>query len=212
MPVSRSRRVGPQMRSASFERFAGACAILTAIAAFLYALAFVLVQEELLSALFLMLMGLLSTAVLVAVYGRLRDTDASFALLALVLGVAGALGSAVHGGFDLANAVNPPASTLEEIPNPIDPRGLLTFGVAGVALLVVGWLVVRGRRFPIVVGYLAYLSAILLVVLYLGRLIVLDPTNPVILLPALLNGFLINPAFYLLVGMSLLSGRGASTE
>ena len=212
MPVSRSRRVGPQMRSASFERFAGACAILTAIAAFLYALAFVLVQEELLSVLFLMLMGLLSTAVLVAVYGRLRDTDASFALLALVLGVAGALGSAVHGGFDLANAVNPPASTLEEIPNPIDPRGLLTFGVAGVALLVVGWLVVRGRRFPIVVGYLAYLSAILLVVLYLGRLIVLDPTNPVILLPALLNGFLINPAFYLLVGMSLLSGRGASTE
>jgi hypothetical protein len=213
MPVSRSRRVGPQMRSASFERFAGACAILTAIAAFLYALAFVLVQEELLSALFLMLMGLLSTAVLVAVYGRLRDTDASFALLALVLGVAGALGSAVHGGFDLANAVNPPASTLvEEVPNPIDPRGLLTFGVAGVALLVVGWLVVRGRRFPIVVGYLAYLSAILLVVLYLGRLIVLDPTNPVILLPALLNGFLINPAFYLLVGMSLLSGRGASTE
>jgi hypothetical protein len=212
MPASRSRRVGPQMHSASFERFAGTCAILTAIVAFLYAVAFVLLQEELLSALFLMLMGLLSTAVLVAVYGRLRATDASFALLALVLGVAGALGSTVHGGFDLANAVNPPASTLEEIPNPIDPRGLLTFGVAGVALFVVGWLVVRGRRFPIVVGYLAYLSAILLVVLYLGRLIVLDPTSPVILLPALLNGFLINPAFYLLVGMSLLLGRGASPE
>ncbi len=212
MPVSRSR-VGQQTRSASFERLAGACAILTAIAAFLYAVAFVLLQEELLSALFLMVMGLLSTAVLVAVYGRLRETDASSALLALVLGVAGALGSAVHGGFDLANSVNPPASTLvEEIPNPIDPRGLLSFGVAGVALLVVGWLVVRGRRFPIVVGYLAYLSAILLVVLYLGRLIVLDPTSPVILLPALLNGFLINPAFYLLVGMALLSGRGTSTE
>jgi hypothetical protein len=43
-------------------------------------------------------------------------------------------------------------------------------------------------------------------------LIVLDPTSPVILLPALLNGFLINPAFYLLVGMALLSGRGASPE
>ncbi len=144
MPVSRSR-VGPQMRSASFERLAGACAILTAIAAFLYAVAFVLLQEELLSALFLMVMGLLSTAVLVAVYGRLRETDASLALLALVLGVAGALGSAVHGGFDLANAVNPPASTLvKEIPNPIDPRGLLSFGVAGVALAASGrWLVGR---------------------------------------------------------------------
>jgi hypothetical protein len=54
MPVSRSR-VGPQMRSASFERFAGACAILTAIVAFVYAVAFVLLHEELLSALFLML-------------------------------------------------------------------------------------------------------------------------------------------------------------
>jgi hypothetical protein len=49
------------------------------------------------------------------------------------------------------------------------------------------------RRFPIVVTYLTYVSAILLVILYLGRLIVLDPTSPVILLPALLNGFLINP-------------------
>src|SRR3712207_3015566 len=48
MPVSPSR-VGPPLQTASFERFAGACAILTAIAAFLYALAFVLVQEELLS-------------------------------------------------------------------------------------------------------------------------------------------------------------------
>ena len=62
------------------------------------------------------------------------------------------------------------------------------------------------------VGYLAYPSAILLVVLYLGPLIVLDPTSPGILLPGLLKGFLINPAFYLIVGMALLSGRGASTE
>jgi hypothetical protein len=71
---------------------------------------------------------------------------------------------------------------------------------------------VRGRRFPIVVGYLAYPSAILLVVLHLCPLIVLDPTRPGILLPELLKGFLINPAFYLMVGMALLSGRGASTE
>src|SRR3712207_8857773 len=101
-----------------------------------------------------MLMGLLSTAVLVAVYGRLRETDASFALLALVLGVAGALGSAVHGGFDLANAVNPPASTLvEEVPNPIDPRGLLTFGVAGGgSFFVRGGGVGGGGGFPLLGG------------------------------------------------------------
>jgi hypothetical protein len=56
-------------------------------------------------------------------------------------------------------------------------------------------------------GYLAYLSAVLLVVLYLGRLIVLDPTNPLILVPALLNGFLVNPALYVWLGLALLRGR-----
>ena len=80
-----------QMHSASFERFAGACAILTAIASFLYAVAFVILQNVVLSALFLAAVGLLSSAVLVAVYYRLRETNAPFALWALVLGIAGAL-------------------------------------------------------------------------------------------------------------------------
>jgi hypothetical protein len=198
-----------RMHSASFERFAGACAILTAIAGFLYAVAFVILQNVVLSALFLAAVGLLSSAVLVAVYYRLRETNAPFALWALVLGIAGALGSAVHGGYDLANATHPPSSSaLAELPNPVDPRGLLTFGVSGVALFAVGWLIVVGRQFPGGVGYLAYLSAFLLVVLYLGRLIVLDPSNPLILIPALLNGFVISPALYLLLGFALLSGRG----
>jgi hypothetical protein len=190
-------------RSAPFERFAGACAILTGISGFLYAVAFVVLQDALLSGLFLMLTGLLTTAALVAVYERLRETDASFALLALLLGVAGALGSAVHGGYDLANVINPPPS-MPELPNPVDPRGLLTFGVAGAALFVVAWLIGRGGRLPRGLGYLGYVSAVLLLVLYLGRLIVLDPTNPVILGPALLNGFLVNPIFYLWLGLTLL--------
>lgn len=201
-----------RMQSASFERFAGACAILTAIASFLYAVAFVILQNVVLSALFLTAVGLLSSAVLVAVYYRLRQTNAAFALWALVLGIAGALGSAVHGGYDLANAINPPSSALAELPSPVDPRGLLTFGVSGVALFVVGWLIVHGGRFPRRVGYLAYLSAFLLVVLYLGRLIVLDPSNPVILIPALLNGFVINPALYILLGFALLSGTDVPNE
>jgi hypothetical protein len=192
-------------RSPSFERFAGVCAILAGVSGFLYAVAFVILQNALLSGLFLMLTGLLTTAALVAVYERLRETDASFALLALLLGVAGALGSAVHGGYDLANVVNPPPS-MPDVPNQADPRGLLTFGVAGTALFVVSWLIVRGRRFPRGLGYLGYVSAILLLALYLGRLIVLDPTSPVILGPALLNGFLVSPIFYVWLGLALLRG------
>jgi hypothetical protein len=193
-------------RSASFERFAGVCAVLAGVSGFLYAVAFVVLQDELLSGLFLMLVGLLTSVALLAVYERLRETDASFALLALVLGIAGSLGSAVHGGYDLANAINPPAS-MPDLPNPVDPRGLLTFGVAGAALFVVGWLIGRGGRLPRGLGYLAYTSAVLLLVLYLGRLIVIETTNPVILVPALLNGFLVNPLFYILLGLTLLRGR-----
>ena len=125
-----------------------------------------------------------------------------------MLGVAGALGSAVHGGYDLANAINPPPS-VPDLPNPVDPRGLLTFGMASLALLVVAWLIVRGGRFPRGLGYLGYVSAVLLLALYLGRLIVLDATNPVILVPALLNGFLINPLFYLWLGLTLVRGRSS---
>jgi hypothetical protein len=193
-------------RSTSFERFAGACAILAGASGFLYAVAFVVLQNFLLSGLFLMLGGLLTSVALLAVYERLRETDASFALLALVLGLAGSLGSALHGGYDLANAVNPPAS-LPDLPNPVDPCGLLTFGVAGIALFVVAWLIGRGERCPKGLGYLGYASAVLLVALYLGRLIVFDPTNPLILAPALLNGFLINPIFYFWLGLVLLRGR-----
>lgn len=198
-------------RSAPFERFAGVCAVLAGVAGFLYAVAFVVLQDELLSGLFLMLVGLLTSVALLAVYERLRETDGSFALLALVLGIAGALGSAVHGGYDLANAINPPSS-MPDLPNPVDPRGLLTFGVAGAALLVVGWLIVRGGQFPRGLGYLAYLSVVLLAILYLGRLIVFDPTSPVILIPALSNGFLINPIFYFWVGVALLRSRQDGRE
>jgi hypothetical protein len=194
------------VRSASFERFAGTCAILAGVTGFLYAVSFIILQNALLSGLFLMLSGLFMSAALVAVYQRLRETDASFALFALFLGLAGALGSAIHGGYDLANAINPPSS-LPDLPNPVDPRGLLTFGVMGIALFTVAWLIGRDGQFPTGLGYLAYVSAILLVVLYLGRLIVFDPTSPVILVPALLNGFLINPIFYLWLGRTLLRGQ-----
>jgi hypothetical protein len=182
------------------------------IVSFLYAVAFVILQNNLLSALFLMLGGLLSSGVVVAIYNRLREPDAAFALWALMLGIAGALGSAVHGGYDLANAINPVDSTPSELPNPIDPRGLLAFGVAGVALLVIAWLIMRGGRFPRGLGYVAYVSAALLIILYLGRLIVLEATSPVIVLPALLNGFLVNPALYLWLGVAVLSRREATTQ
>ncbi|MBI4493775.1 MAG: hypothetical protein HY690_13365 [Chloroflexi bacterium] len=204
-------------QSTSFERLAGLCAMLAGVAGFLYSVAFIIIARSapdlggLLSALFLMLGGLLSTAALVAVYQRLREIDAAFALWGLVLGLVGALGSAIHGGYDLANAINPPAAipaNLANLPSPIDPRGLLTFGVAGLALLVVSSLIVRGHQLPRSLGFLGYVLAVLFLVLYLGRLIVLDATNPMILGPALLAGFIVNPAWYLWLGVALWRNQG----
>src|SRR6266545_8078356 len=188
----------------SFEKFAGWTAILAGVSGFLYSIAFIVLQNNLLSALFLLLGGLFSTAALTALYQRLREAESGFALLGLLLTLSAALGSAIHGGYDIANALHPPASLNADLPNPIDPRGLLTFGFAGIGLFVFSWLIQRGGSFSRNFGYLSYFSAILMLVLYLRRLVVLQATSLAIAIPALLEGFIVNPIWYIWLGMMLL--------
>jgi len=196
--------------ASAYERFAGICGVLAGICGVLYAIAFVVLKNPLLYSIFLGLGGILSSAVLVAVYERVHESEAGFSLWGLVLGLIGALGSTVHAGYDLANAINVPAtipSNIANLPSAIDPRGLLTFGIAGLGVLVFAWLMVRSGRFPKSLGYLGYLLAVLLLIIYLARLIILDPANPILLVPVLLAGFLINPAWYIWLGFVLLQGR-----
>jgi hypothetical protein len=142
----------------------------------------------------------------VAVYERLREIEPSAALWALLMGVGAAFGSAIHGGYDLALALHPPATAVAELPSQVDPRGLLTFGVAGSAIFVVSWLMRRSLWFPRGLAALGYLLAGLLVVIYLGRLVILDPSSPLILGPAALAGFAVSPAWYVWLGLSMLGG------
>jgi hypothetical protein len=205
-----ANKVGITARSAAaFERFAGLCAIITGIVGLLYAISFILLHNVFLSALFLMLGGLFSLAALTAVYERLKEINAAFALLAFLLSATGALGTFIHGGYDLANALHPSAISITQanLPNAIDPRGLLAFGVAGLGLFFIAWLIGQGRLFPQALSYLGYVAAVLLIVLYLGRLIILDPTNLLIVLPALLSGFVSNPVWYIWLGIVLWRGR-----
>ncbi|HLO18643.1 MAG TPA: hypothetical protein VK206_27680 [Anaerolineales bacterium] len=188
----------------SFEKFAGWVALLAGLSGFLYSIAFIVLRSNLLSALFLMLGGLFSIAALTGLYQRLRGTESGFALLGLLFSLGAALGSAIHGGYDLSNALHPPATLNTDLPNPIDPRGLLTFGIAGLGLFLLAWLMTQNMRFPKGLAYLGYLSAILMVILYLARLIILQATSLAIVLPALLEGFIVNPIWYIWLGLTFL--------
>jgi hypothetical protein len=193
----------------SFEKFAGWSAILAGLSGFLYSNSFIVLQSDLLSALFLMLGGLFSTSALVALYQRLRGTESGFALLGLILSLSAVLGSAIHGGYDLANAIHPPDSSPVG-PNAVDPRGLLTFGVSGLGLFLLSWLLTQDTRFPKGLAYVGYFSAILMIILYLGRLIIVQATTPVIVIPALLEGFIVNPIWYMWLGLTFIRSQSPS--
>jgi hypothetical protein len=194
----------------SYERLAGVCAIALGAGGLAYAVSFVLILRksepraaETASALFLLIGGLLTIVVLVALYGRLRETEPSFAMLGLLLGTVAAIGSTAHGGYDLANIANPPGVSLGASPSAQDPRGLLTFGVMSLSVLVMSWLIIRSGTLPRRLGHLGYVSAVLLMVIYLGRLIVLDPESPLLLATALLAGFVVNPTWFVWLGLEL---------
>jgi hypothetical protein len=187
-----------------FERLAGWASILTAIAGAAYALAFVVLKNPGLSALFLLIAPFASTLVLAALYGRLRAAQPGLARWMFVVGLVGAIGASVHGGYDLANVLHPPA-TPSDLPNAVDPRGLLTFGVGGVALLAVSWLMARSSQFPSWTPPAAALLGLVLILTYLSRLIVLDASSLLVLGPALVAGIL-SPLFYLGLGLWFLRG------
>lgn len=188
------------------RRAAGSAALLAAAVGLLYSISFVLVTRAnaglgaALSAAFLGLGGLLGAAALLGLHRRVSDGGlVSSGALALALG--GALAATIHGGHDLALALHPAGSapSLSEV----DPRGLGTFGLAGLAILGFSALM-RGRReWPRGLVAVGFASGVLLVLIYLARLIILDPTNPAVLGPAAVEGFVVNPVWYAWLGLTL---------
>ena len=202
------------MSTPGYERLAGLAALLAGAGGLVYSVAFIggVVlgnAPELglaVASAALLVGGVLTLAVLVAIYGRVRGGAPELAALGLLLGAAGAIGASVHGGYDLANVIHPPLTdvlAVNELPNPVDPRGLLTFGFAGLGLLVLAWQLRRSGTVPERLGTLGIVVGALLVVVYLGRLIVLDPTNPLVAGPAALLGFVLSPTFYVWLGSVL---------
>jgi hypothetical protein len=195
--------------SASYRRFVGIAGLGAGVSGFLYAVAFVIVARSSpatgaeLAGLFLLIASLFASAVFAGLYRELKDVDPGWALWAVLLGVGAMLAAAAHGGYDLANGLNPPGGIASNLPSEVDPRGLMTFGVAGIAIFLFSWLAARGPL-PTPVAYVGYVSAVLVEVLYLGRLVILDATNPVIVVAALLAGFILSPLWYCWLGVHFL--------
>jgi hypothetical protein len=194
----------------SFERFAGACALAAAAAGIAFSIAFsVVVQEgerwaEWTSWAALLVGGLVTVPVVIGLFGRLRGDDPEFALLGLVLGATGALGAATHAAYELGVLAHPEYGSSGI--NPVDPRGFMTFAVTGLGLLVFGWLLRGSDALPGPVAGIALTAAVLLVVVYVGRLTALDPKSNVIRVAGLLSGLVVVPAFYVLLGREWLRG------
>jgi hypothetical protein len=203
------------MLSSYFARFSGLSAIVLGIGGFVYAVLFAIIVageaprgvRELWFAT-LMLGAILSTVVGVGLYQRLRETDVSVALLALLLGLSGALGGILHGGSNLSRIIEAPGTGVPDVQ--LDPKGILRYGVAGLALLLIGWLVLRGGAFPRWLGLMAYVGGAVLVFIYVGRLYdFITPETKITLTPPFLFGFVLYPALYIGLGLELMRDEGA---
>ena len=192
----------------SFDRFAGWASILAGVAGIGYALAFVVLKNVPLAADFLTLAPLLAVAGLVAVFERVRSIDSGYATLALALGAFGSLAASTHGVYDLANILHAPAA-IPDLPSAVDPRGYGTFALTGLAVLLLAGLAGRSAELPRWVSPLGLALGISLVLTFLARLVVLDPSSVLVLLPALVSG-LLSPIFFLLLGAWLLGWRRAA--
>jgi Domain of unknown function (DUF4386) len=154
-------------------------------------------------AILLLVGGLVSSAAFTALYERLRPTDPGLALWGFSLALVGAFAAAIHGAYDLANLSNPPAELATDLPSSIDPRGLGTFAFTGLAVAIAGTLILRGRRLPRGLGYLALVAAALLVFVYVGRLVILDPKSPALLAAAVAVGYVVDPVWFVWLAVAL---------
>ena len=156
--------------TASFQRFAGYCAIATGAGGFLYSVAFVILSRTsgdfglALSWVILLIGALLAMPVLLALFERLRDVERPAALLALLFAAFGFLGAIIHAGYEVANEVHLGRMPTSDLANPVDPRGLLTFGLTGLGVLIFGWLMARGGRFPLNLARVGQLTGALMII------------------------------------------------
>ena len=183
-----------------FRPFAANVAWAAAIGGIAYGLFFVVIGNRGVAAVLLLVGGVLTALLISGLSKSVETLNEPGARLAAMIGSIGAVGSSIHGGYDLAKLIHPPdENLLADFPNPTDPRGLATFGLVGLAFLIVATLMATSDLYPRRLARLGQLLGVVMIVIYLGRLIILDPTNPIVRV-ALAAGVLSNTAFLVWLG------------
>jgi hypothetical protein len=194
--------------TSTFSHFSGYAGIIAGVSSILYAVAFLILKNSSLAAILLVVGSLFAAVVSIMLYMLLHQVDEAFALLGMLLGVIGALGGAIHAMNDLANVILPPETTLDKtLPNPIDPRGFLAFGLSGAGVLIFAWLITHGGPLPQLLAYVGFVLGVALVALFLGNLLVNRPSSLAILIPGGVASLLADP--FWLIGLGIVFLRGA---
>jgi hypothetical protein len=185
-----------------FRPFAANIAWAAAIGGVAYGLFFVIIGNRGAAAALLMVGGILTALILSGLAASVEAVHEEGARWAALVGTIGAIGSAIHGGYDLANVIHPPdrdVLSLADYPNAVDPRGLATFGLVGLSFLIVATLMSRSDRYPTGLARVGQTLGVVMMVIYVGRLVILDPTNPIVRV-ALAAGVISNTVFLAWLG------------
>ncbi len=195
------------MSSKIFDRFAGVIGILAGIFSLLFAISFFIIRPaasrtgNILSDLFLLLTGLFVIVAFASLYHRLRASETGFSHLTMLLGIIGGLGAMIRGGEALAAAVMPGVDTGPfDTVSAVDPRGLLMFGVTGLAVLIGAWAAARSRLVPNGFSVVGYVLTIGLLWSYIAFLITGDIFNGWVYVPALIVFFVLIPVWFIWLG------------
>jgi hypothetical protein len=195
--------VRPASSGLPFERIAAVFAVFVAVGAIVYSILFAVIvggstgAENKVWFLVLMVGGLATVPILVALYLRLRVFEPGLALTAFLLGLGAALGGVLHGGYELAAKITPPPNGYYPGPESVS-KGILRYGVAGLAMLLLAFLIYRTGAFPRLLAYVGYVGGAVLIFIYVGRLYdFITPTDHATLIPPFFYGFLLHPIWYL---------------
>jgi hypothetical protein len=197
------------MTSPLFDRTASWMAYLSAAVALAYSVSFgYYVRDgdkwaQYTSSGLLLAGGIIGLPVLVAIYLRVRHVDEGFAIVALVIALAAALGSVLHGAHDIAVFAHPDkVTTSADYPNFTDPRGFSTFALFGLGMIVLAAMS-HAAALPKPIALVGAITGALAVVVYIGRVTVLDPKRWWVAIAAVGAGVVGVPLWNVLVARAL---------